>query len=91
MFRYMCLISLLNNMDTDENVLTFAMEHGLIYEKHSCPTCEEHIDLSSRITVDGAVWRCHKGGYRKSITLRLGLVLVRSKMPLKIFILYLYF
>ena len=28
MSRSMCLISLLNDIDIDENVLTFAMEHG---------------------------------------------------------------
>ena len=92
---YMSLIALLNDIDTDENVLTFAMEHDLIYDKQSdkqsCPTCEEHIDLYSRMAVDGAVWRCHKGGCRKFITLRLGSFLEESKMPLKTFILYLYF
>ena len=66
---YMSLIALLNDIDTDENVLTFAMEHDLIYDKQSdkqsCPTCEEHIDLYSRMAVDGAVWRCHKGGLQK--------------------------
>ena len=97
--RYRSLIYLFNDIDTDEKVLTFAMEHGLIYDKQSdrqsdkqsFPTCEEPMGLSSRMAVDGAFWKCQKRSYRKSITLRLGLVLVRSKMPLKTFILYLYF
>ena len=35
MSRSMCLISLLNDIDIDENVLTFAMEHGFLYDKQS--------------------------------------------------------
>ena len=54
--RSMCLISLLNDIDTEKKDLTFAMEHGLIYEKQSCLTCQEHMDhLSSRMAVDGAI------------------------------------
>ena len=64
MSRYMNLMSLLNDIDTEEKVFTFAMEHGLLYDKQSCLTYRGSMDLSFRMAVDGTVWGCHKRSIR---------------------------
>ena len=89
MFRYISLVSLLNDIDTNEKVLAFVMRHSL-HENRNCSSCQAPMQRAKEQTLDGLVWRCYKK-IVEMLLLRDGSFLEGSKMPLKAFILYLYF
>uniref|UniRef100_A0A0K0EA96 DDE_Tnp_IS1595 domain-containing protein n=1 Tax=Strongyloides stercoralis TaxID=6248 RepID=A0A0K0EA96_STRER len=90
MVQYFSLLSLLNDLNTNDKILAFSMNHRLIYSMQLCPSCNCPMKLAQRTSIDNLRWRCYKRECNKSISIRAGSFLENIKTSLKKFILYLY-